>query len=110
MMMNVSELNRASSQRCQPHTRLLASGSLCLGSSRKSGLGVGRGGAGSVCLPSDLGCCPLPGGARKGRGRGRDRGTSFLKGQEPWLLGGASWWGVMSRSVKGHFPGWGLFL
>ena len=50
MMMNVGELNRASSQQCQPHARLLVSGSLSLGSSRKSGLLWGRSGACSVCL------------------------------------------------------------
>lgn len=88
MMMNVGELNRASSQRCQPHARLLASGSLCLGSSRKSGLLRGRGGAGSVCLLSDLGLLPTARRKAEGdrQGQGQEAPTS-LKGQEPWLLG-----------------------
>ena len=60
--------------------------------------------------PLTLGCCPLPGGKKKGRGRGRDRRHQLLlKGQEPWLLGGLLG-GGMSRSVKGHFPEWGVYF
>lgn len=78
MMMNVGELNRASSQQCQPHARLLVSGSLYLGSSQKSGLLWGRVVPAVSVSPLTLDCCPLPGGKQKGRGRGRDRRHQLL--------------------------------
>ena len=55
---------------------------------------MGEGGACSVCLPSDLGLLPTAGrkaeGERKGQGQ---EAPASLKGQEPWLLRGAPWWG-----------------
>lgn len=76
MMMNVGEPNRASSQWCQPHARLLASGSLYLGSSRKSGLLWGRVVPVVPVSPLTLGCHPLPGGKENGRGRGEEAPAS----------------------------------
>ena len=48
----------------------------------------GRGGAGSVCLLSDLGLLPTARRKAEGdrQGQGQEAPTS-LKGQEPWLLG-----------------------
>lgn len=94
MMMNVGELNRASSQQCQPHARLLVSGSLSLGSSRKSGLLWGRSGACSVCLPSDLGLLPTAGRKEEGerQGQGQEAPASS-QGPGTLAAGRAPWWG-----------------
>ena len=55
---------------------------------------MGERGACSVCLPSDLGLLPTAGRKAEGerQGQGQEAPVS-LKGQEPWLLRGAPWWG-----------------